>query len=189
MMQNKKLFIVLSIAVVLVSVATFIAVRYFVQPRATAVNGPGGNVISLRGPDGQTKTYNLNIKPAAELPATQPAVNGLFVERKDNSLFVGTGDINVIVEAAPGEEPQTDMNFSGPKVEVVISAETVVYKDTTQLNSENPGAEVQQTVETSTLDEIGKQSSITVWGRKSGDRIIAEVLVYSNPVMIRPPQS
>lgn len=188
MMQNKKLFMLLSIAVLLVSAATFIAVRYFVLPR-NAEGSPGGNVISLRGPDGQTKTYNLNIKPAAELPATNPTVNGIFVDRKDNSLFVGTGDINVIVEAAPGEEPQTDTNFSGPQVEVVVSAETVVYKDTTELNADDPGAEVQQTVEESTLDEIGKQSSITVWGRKSGDRIIAEVLLYSNPVMIRPPQS
>lgn len=188
-MQNKKLFIFLSIAVLLVSAATFIAVRYFVQPRTAGGGGPGGNVISLRGPDGQTKTYNLNIKPAQELPSTSPTVNGLFVERKDNSLFVGTGDINVIVEAAPGEEPQTDTNFSGPEVEVVVSGETVVYKDTTELNPEDPGAEVQQTVEISTLDEIGNQSSITVWGRKSGDRIIAEVVLYSNPVMVRPPQS
>jgi hypothetical protein len=188
-MQNKKILVFLFIGVLLVSAATFIAVRYFVQPRIAGGNGPGGNVISLRGPDGQTKTYNLNIKPASELPATNAAVNGLFLERKDNSLFVGTGDINVIVEAAPGKEPQTDMDFSGPKVEVVVSSETVIYKDTTELNSENPGAEVQQTVELSTLDEIGTQSSVTVWGRKTGDRIIADVLVYSNPVMIRPPQS
>lgn len=188
-MQNKKLFVLLSIAVLLVSAATFIAVRYFVQPRNAGMGGPGGNVISMRGPDGQTKTFNLNIKPATELPATNPTVNGIFVERKDNSLFVGTGDINVIVQAGRGEEPQTDTNFSGPQVEVVVSAETVVYKDTTELNPEDPGAEVQQTVEESTLDELGTQSSITVWGRKSGDRIIAEVLLYSNPVMIRPPQS
>ena len=185
-MQNKKLFVLLSIAVLLVSAATFIAVRYFVQPR-NAAGGPGGNVISLRGPDGQMKTYNLNIKPATELPSTTPVVNGIFVDRKDNSLFVGTGDINVIVEAPRGEEPQTDTNFSGPKVEVIISADTTVYEDTTELNPEDPGAEVQQTVELSTLDEIGTQSSITVWGRKSGDRVIAEVLLYSNPVMIRPP--
>jgi hypothetical protein len=188
-MQNKKLFVILSVAVLLVSAATFIAVRYFVQPRNVGGGGPGGNVISLQGPDGQTKTYNLNINPSTELPTANPAVNGLFVERKDNSLFVGTGDINVIVQAAPGEEPQTDTNFSGPKVEVVVSGETIVYEDTTELNPENPGAEVQQTVELSTLDEIGTQSSITVWGRKSGDRIIAEVLVYSNPVMVQPPQS
>jgi hypothetical protein len=189
MMQNKKLFILLSIAVLLVSAATFLAVRYFLQPRHAAGGGPGGNVISLRGPDGQMKTYNLNIKPATELPATNPVVNGIFVERKDNSLFVGTGEINVIVEGGPGEEPQTDTNFSGPKVEVVVSGETIVYQDTTELNPEDPGAEVQQTVEESTLDQVGEQSSITVWGRKSGDRIIAEILLYSNPVMIRPPQS
>jgi hypothetical protein len=28
---------------------------------------------------------------------------------------------------------------------------------------------------------------VTVWGRKSGDRIIAEVLFISNPVMFKRP--
>jgi hypothetical protein len=111
----------------------------------------------------------------------------MFVERKDNSIFIGTGDVNVIVEAQPDEEPQMDANFSGPKVEVVISSDTVVYKDTTELDPENPGAQVQQTVELSTIDDITEQSSITVWGRKAGDRIIADVIVFSTPFMIRAP--
>ena len=92
-----------------------------------------------------------------------------------------------MVEAKPGEEPQVDANFTGPKVEVVIAADTVVYKDTTELNPENPGAQVQQTVELSTIDEITEQSSITVWGRKAGDRVIADVVVFSTPFMVRAP--
>jgi hypothetical protein len=28
---------------------------------------------------------------------------------------------------------------------------------------------------------------IQVWGRKNGDRIIADILLYSNPVMIKKP--
>jgi hypothetical protein len=111
----------------------------------------------------------------------------MFVERKDNSVFIGTGEVSVMVQAKPGEEPQVDANFSGPKVEVVISGDTVVYKDTTELDPENPGAEVQQTVELSTIDEITEQSSISVWGRKAGDRIIAEVIVFSTPFMVRAP--
>lgn len=173
--------------VIMLAAAAFMAVRYFVQPKNMARGDGGANIISVEGPDGQAQTFALNIAPAVELPPTQPNEIGMFVERKDNSLFIGTGEIDLRVEAAPGEEPQVDSNYSGPKVEVVISSETVIYKDTTELDPENPGAEVQQTVELSTIDDITEQSSIMVWGRKAGDRIIADVIVFSTPFMIRAP--
>ena len=173
--------------VIMLAAAAFMAVRYFVQPKNITGNGPGGNIISVEGPAGEAQTFALDITPAEELPARQPDEVGMFVERKDNSLFIGTGEINLRVEAAPGEEPQVDSNFSGPKVEVVVSSETDVYRDTTELDPENPGAEVQQTVELSTIDDITEQSSIMVWGRKAGDRIIADVIMFSTPFMIRAP--
>ncbi|MGZ9236166.1 MAG: hypothetical protein ACXW4E_11635 [Anaerolineales bacterium] len=174
--------------VILLAAAAFMAVRYFVQPRNVLGGGPGGNFISVQGPGGgEAQTFRLDIKPAKELPATQTDADGLFVERKDNSIFIGTGEITIMAKAEPGQEPQVDSNFSGPKVEVVISGETVVYKDTTRLDPENPGAEVQQTVELSTIDEITEQSSIRVWGRQAGDRIIADVVVFSSPFMIKAP--
>lgn len=173
--------------VILLAAAAFIAVRYFIQPKNALANGPGGNVISVRGPGGQEQTFRLDVKPAKELPTTQPDEMGLFVERKDNSVFIGTGDVKVAAKAEPGKEPKFDSSFSGPKVEVVVSSNTVVYKDTTKLNEEDPGAEVQQTVELSTIDEITQQSSISVWGRKAGDRIIADVIVFSTPFMLKAP--
>ena len=173
--------------VILLGAAAFLAARYFVQPKNVTANGPGKEMISIQGPGGEAQTFALDIKPAEELPATQPDEAGMFVERKDNSIFIGTGEVSVIVAAKPGEEPQVDANFTGPKVEVVIAADTVVYKDTTELNPENPGAQVQQTVELSTIDEITEQSSITVWGRKAGDRMIADVVVFSTPFMVRAP--
>jgi hypothetical protein len=173
--------------VILLAAAAFIAVRYFVQPKNAPAEGPGGNIISVEGPGGEAQIFRLDIKPAEELPSTQPDEAGIFVERKDNSVFIGTGEVTVMAKAEPGQEPQVDSDFSGPKVEVVISANTVVYKDTTKLDPENPGAEVQQTVELSTIDEITQQSSVTVWGRKAGDRIIADVVVFSSPFMIKAP--
>lgn len=182
-------FVIGIVLIVALGAATFIGVRYFNQPKETRMGGPGGNVISLSGPDGQAQTFALDIEPAKELPATPPETIGMFVERKDNSIFIGTGEINVIVEAKPGEEPQMDSSFSGPKVEVVISADTVIYRETTELDPENPAAKVQQTVELSTIDEITEQSSITVWGRKAGDRIIADVVLFSTPFMMRAPEA
>ena len=173
--------------VIVLAAAAFMAVRYFVQPRNSALGGPGENIISVQGPDGQAQTFALNIAPAEELPDRQPDEIGMFVERKDNSIFIGTGEISLQVEAAPGEELQVDSSFSGPKLEVVVSSDTVIYKDTTELDPENPGAEVQQTLELSTIDEITEQSSIMVWGRKAGDRLIADVIVFSTPFMVRAP--
>ena len=174
------------VLIVLLAAAAFIAVRYFRQPKGAPIGGPGQNVIAIEGPGG-AQTFALDIEPAEELPATQPDEIGMFVERKDNSVFIGTGEINVIVEAKPGEAPQADSNFSGPKVEVVISPDTIIYRDTTELDPENPGAKVQQTVEVSTIDEITEQSSISVWGRKAGDRVIADVIVFSTPFMMFAP--
>lgn len=174
--------------VILLAAAAFMAVRYFVQPKNAAFNESGGPSLSMQqGSGGEAKMFKLNLKPAKELPTTEPDVRGLFVERKDNSVFVGTGNATVMVKSKNGEQPKIDSNFSGPKVEVVISANTVVYKDTTKLDEENPGAEVQQTVEPSSIDEITQQSSITVWGRKAGDRVIADVVVFSTPFMIKGP--
>jgi hypothetical protein len=174
--------------VILLAAAAFMSVRYFTQPKNVAGGGPGGkNMISIGGPGGEAQTFELNVKPAEELPDAQPDEAGMFVERKDNSIFIGTGEVNIMVKAKPGEEPQVDSSFSGPKVEVVISADTVIYKETTQLDPEDPGAEVQQTVELSTIDEITEQSSITVWGRKAGDRIIADVILFSTPFMMKAP--
>jgi hypothetical protein len=173
--------------VILLAAAAFMAVRYFVQPKNMGTGNSGGPSLSLRGPGGEEKMFQLDIKPAKELPTTQPEADGLFVERKDNSIFIGTGEITVMAKAQPGQEPEVDANFTGPKVEVVISANTVVYKDTTELDPEDPGAEVQQTVEVSTIDEITEQSSIRVWGRKAGDRIIADVVVFSTPFLIKAP--
>lgn len=171
--------------IILLAAAAFVAVRYFVQPKMMAGGGPGGkNMVAVGGP-GEKQIFELNVKPAAELPATKPETAGMFVERKDNSIFVGTGNVSVMVKAQPGEEPEVDSSFSGPKVEVVASADTVIYKDTTELDPENPGAEVQQTLELSTIDEITEQSQITVWGRKAGDRVIADIIVFSSPFKIK----
>jgi hypothetical protein len=175
--------------VILLAAATFMAVRYFVQPKNAAGNDPGGPVLSMRGSGGGgEQIFKLDIKPAQELPAAQPDEAGIFVERKDNSIFIGTGEVTLMVaKAEPGQDPQVDSNFTGPKVEVVISADTVIYKDTTQLDPEDPGAQVQQTVELGTIDEITEQSSISVWGRKVGDRVIADILMFSTPFMMKAP--
>jgi hypothetical protein len=80
----------------------------------------------------------------------------------------------------------------GPQVEVVVTTETLIYHDITQPPAHRPSGDdprvLQQTVEEGTLDDLNNsQSLVMVWGRKSGDRIIADVLVYNNPTYLQGP--
>jgi hypothetical protein len=188
-MQNKKLIILLGILVIVVDAAAFIGGRMLnsrVNPLGLFGLGGKGDVMSI----------SINVIPAEELPKTPPEVTGLFVERKDKTIVIQSvslkaGGGGMVVESGGGESvagSPADLD-SGPKVEVVVTNETTIYRETTDLGGLLPGEHenIQQTVEESTLDELNSQSMVTVWGRKSGDRIIAEVLFYSNPVLFKRP--
>ena len=78
---------------------------------------------------------------------------------------------------------------SGPKVEVVVTSATIIYQDTTDFSQAHPGENttIQETVGEGTLDDLNSDSMIRVWGRRSGDRVIAEILYYSSPVLMMSP--
>lgn len=163
--MSKKLFASLGIIIILMGAAAFLAGRLLNR---------GVGPLNLFGPDGD----GISILPAKELPKTPPAVEGLFVERQDSLIIVeddrSTGDSVAGSPVGIG---------GGPKFEVVITADTLIYHDTTQPPDKRPSGNdprvIQQTVEDGTLDDlIASQSLIMAWGRKSGDRIIAEVVVY-----------
>jgi len=179
-MQNKRMILVMGFLVLLVGAAAFLAGRML-----NSQVSPLG-LFGLRG-KGDMMTVRVNVIPAEELPKTRAEVVGLFVERQDNTIVVSSipmkgGDVGVAAGAP------ADMT-GGPEVEIVITNETTIYRETTELSGLPPGEHesIQQTVEESTLDDLNSQSMVMVWGRKSGDRIIAEVLFYSNPVMINKP--
>jgi hypothetical protein len=172
--MNKKLYIILGIVIFVVATAAFVAGRMFNR---------GVSPLSLFGPvdDG------VSILPAKELPTTPPEVEGLFVERQDNTIIVE--DDQPVGDSVSGSPVGTG---GGPKFEVVVTAETLVYHDTTQPPARRPSGNdprvIQQTVEEGTLDDLtASQSLVMVWGRKSGDRIIAEVLLYIDLISIPKP--
>ena len=189
-MQNKRLILIMGVLVLLVGGAAFIAGRMLNQKVGPV--GPGGPL----GSDG--RSFSVQIVPAQELPKTPPEVTGSFVERKDNTIVVSSvpldaGGDGVVLESGGGQgESLTPKDMpSGPKVEVVVTSETTIYRDTTDF-SEPPSGEnetIQETVGEGTLDDLNSDSMIRVWGRKSGDRIIAEVLFYSRPVVVKSPGS
>ena len=179
--MNKRI-LTIGGAVVLV---VLLAAAAFVGGKLLSGARPGGGSVFSNGNNGGSTNFSPNIKPAAELPQTSAAAEGIFDHRQDNSLFVGTG--NVQVQVQPGLNGSVGASsHSGPTVEVVVTTKTVVYCDTTmdQFNGKalpNGSPTLQQVLEPGTLDELGQGSLITVWGKQTGDRIIADVLVYTKP--------
>ena len=178
-MQNKKLYISLGIVILLVGIAAFIGGRM--------LNGKIG-IVSLGGPNAGRVSISINdVTPAPQLPATKPDITSLFVERQDNAIAVQAFSFNAGVGGLSGDSP-LDEN-SGIKVEVVVTSETKIYKDVTELPAPVNGEihNVQQAAAEGTLDDLNTQSFLTVWGRRSGDRLIADVLFYMNPGSIKKP--
>jgi hypothetical protein len=182
-MQKKKSIVIVGVLVSVLGIAAFAAGRLLNREA-----GPLG-LWGFGGKRGVME-ISINLIPAKELPETPPEIIGLFAERKDNTIVVQstslkTGEPGMVVHK--GEDgavlPSSNMNY-GPKVEMVITNETMIYRDRTEIAKPASGGSqtVQQTLEESTLDDLNSQTEVTVWGRKSGDRIIAEVLLYSNPL-------
>jgi hypothetical protein len=179
-MQNKRLYLMLGLTVLLVGAAAFLAGRMF-------STGPGHRSESGALENGQVFVSMNDITPAPELPTTAPEINGLFVERKDNTVIVQIVSFDAGLGGIAGNASQE--GESGPKVEVIVTGETTVYQETTEFSNPVAGQEfsIRQTVEEATLDDLNTQTMITVWGRKNGDRVIAEVFLYVNPLMIKKP--
>jgi hypothetical protein len=191
-MLNKKTLLIFGILVILVAATAFIGGRMLngrVRPLGFGMPMGEGDMMSI----------SVQVTPAAELPTTEPQTVGLFAERKDNSIFVSAisidaGGKGVVVEADGGSGENGEPSVSGPKPdgpkkEVVITSETMIYLENTDFGEPKPEANltIQQTVTEGSLDDLTSQSFVTVWGRKSGDRIIAEVLFISNPVIFKRP--
>jgi hypothetical protein len=174
MMQNKKLALLVGGLVLFISAAAFI----------------GGKLLNQRmdpvAPDAPFRgDFRSMILPAPELPATLPDVTGSFVERQDNMIVIETKSLET--SSVVSVSPANTRRQSGPRVEVVITGKTLTFRETTHpsepLSAENQT--IQQTVEQATLEDLDSQSMLMVWGRKNGDRIIAEVLMYSDLVNIK----
>ncbi|MCB8976021.1 MAG: hypothetical protein H6657_01160 [Ardenticatenaceae bacterium] len=159
---------------------------------AAADEAPSGggrvmqSVSSFNG--GPPVAVQTTILPAPELPNEPSAAFGILASREDNTLLVGTGniDLEVDIEVDPetGQEttnliPSTD----GPQLEVVITPDTIIYRDVTDLtippDQESGEREiVQQVRQVESSDDVNGNLELEVWGERRGDRIVATVLVY-----------
>jgi hypothetical protein len=151
--------------------------------------GGGGGPISLSSNNGNRSVqFSPHIKPAAQLPQTQPDASGIFDHRQNNSVFIDTGKVQVQVQPGPNGSVGSSTH-SGPTIEVVVTNRTLLYRDATmdQYNGKalpNGSPTIQQVLEPGTLDDLGQGSMLTAWGQKTGNRFIADVLVYTMPDFI-----
>ena len=178
-MLNSKLYIIMGASIIVIGVAAFVAGR--------TLNGSVGNV-PLGGPNSGQVSISINdITPAPELPITPADITGMFVERKDNTIIVQAVTFGVGVGGISGDSPMDE--DSGIQVEIVITGATQIYKDVTQIPPPVNGEihNLQQATEEGTLDDLNPQTFLTVWGRRSGDRIVADVIFYSDPQSIKKP--
>jgi hypothetical protein len=141
----------------------------------------GGEVIVI---DNGAGPVRITFSDPSELPDEPAITGGLFKRLQDNSLFLGTGSIEVSVESVNGEVSVAAHN-DGPEVEVVVTSDTVIYEDITERPIIGPEeAEkgemvvLRQVRLVDGLDSIGENMMVRVWGEKRGERVIARVIYY-----------
>jgi hypothetical protein len=182
--KSKKWIIIGAVLIIFLAAAAFLGAR-LLKPQNTTQGFGGKNgdmVISSKGGPGGAKSVRIEMTPASEIPSGRPDANGLFVRREDQSIFIGTGNIRMSARPSSSGPSEVNSSYDGPVVEVVVTHQTQLYQDTTEMpepdQAQNGVIVTQQIVKPGSLDDLGANTSVTVWGDKQGDRYIARVIVY-----------
>jgi len=179
----KAKYIVVSLVVVLVLGGAAFTAGKLLQKPAQARNGVE-RVISASG-DSVFTSVEMEMAPAPELPTVSSDAAGMIKRIEDNSIFItqhNPGEMVMAVSSEDGEITVPTPEGGGTEIEVVVTQDTQIYRDVTQFPSLEEGEEMpevmQQKIEPITLNDIGDQGGVVVWGQKRGDRIVADVVVY-----------
>lgn len=179
---SKKWLIIGGVLLVFLAAAAFLGARLLKPPSTANGEGNGSGLVFKGGPGGG-KSVRLNMLPAPELPKDKSAKSGLFVRREDQSIFIGTGNVRMAVRKSSSANAPSDVSshYDGPVVEVVVTHETKIYQDITEMtppDSSKGEVTLQQVVKPGSLDDLGANMLVQVWGDKQGDRIVASTIVY-----------
>ncbi len=159
------------VSVLLLTGAAFVGGRMLNTQNQSDDEGNVFGSVTTRGFGG---ARSFDILAADEIPPSSPDASGILIQREDNSLIVGTGDVEIHVD-----DGEIGSSHSGPEVEVVVTHDTAVYCDETDYTaSAAKDGKIQQVLKPTSLEEIETNSTISAWGEKRGDRLFAEVLVY-----------
>jgi hypothetical protein len=171
------------VLVLLLAGAAFLAGR-LVREGSLGEKAASGPRVSFS--DGGGTSVEAQFERAKELPDETADVMGFFARREDNSVFVNqaTGEGFMI---SIDEDGSISTNAGDEETEIVVTNETRVYVDVTaeSFDESFEGDTVQQKLKPGTVEEIDEYSIVTVWGEKRGDRVIARLLLYTAPPVIR----
>lgn len=168
--MSATIFLVL---ILLALVAAFVGGRLM-----NAQFGPTGIVEVSSGPDETIAVSSLEMESADELPKTPPDAKGILIGRQDNRLLLGTGQITNKPIVGRDGSVTVERSHDGPVVEVVATHDTKIYCDVTDLSLAPVTGPIHQVVEPGSLDQIGQNRTVVVWGERRGDRLIASVILY-----------
>jgi len=194
--ENRKrgglIALIIVLAIVLLAGAAFVGARLLNKGTQQTQSGPQIMEIGSSGARGgggpAMKSMRIEVEPAKEIPTRQSDMSGMVTEIKDKSIMMNdSGKIAVSIDESGEVTTTTDQN--SPSKEVVITADTELYRDAT-FDTQMPqdGKKTQQIVEPFDFSAIEKNNFISVWGYQRGDRLIAEVILYMQPVRIGKPE-
>jgi hypothetical protein len=170
------------VLVVLLAGAAFVAGRLLAK--AAPQDQAGADLPPMAAPKGAGGGQQVRVmmERAEGLPDRAPDVMGPYSRREDNRIFVtsnGSGTIRMI-------NGQFVNDPDAKELEVVITNETTVYEDVTEKNlGDRSSGTIQQEIEPGSADDIGESSVVSAWGQKTGDRLVADVVVYTAPPVSR----
>jgi hypothetical protein len=142
----------------------------------------GGQLLGRKDPGGTLPggPQFIGRTRAPELPTAPADTVGIFSERLDNRVLVKTHITKYERKRECDTCPvQHNIAADGPVVEVVLTHDTQLYRNTTDFNSPPVNGKIQETVGPGVIDEIGENALIEAWGTREGDRLVALTLLYS----------
>jgi hypothetical protein len=175
--------------------AIFLASGAFLAGRLFNLEGNlfSGSIFSADGIN-EMMSAEIEMTPAAEVPGLPQIANGIFLSRTDNSIaileFVGNtfGGNSQEVVSVPLDDGTTITGAgNGTKnTDILITSQTKIYKDLTDYQEaiDKGLKSLQQVMTEGNIDELNRLSHLRVWGRKNGERVIADTIIYSNPMTI-----
>lgn len=186
--MNRKVLDIVGVGVLLVLLAAgaYTAVQLLAAQNKLGDLPAGAMVFEdvMDDGTGNPVTVKTVILPADELPERPSEAGGVLVRQVDNSYFVGTGSISVNVQVVNGET-STAVDHSGPEIEVVAGRDTQFYRDVTKVDmtaSESKEQLFQQElVPVEQPETMPDGAGFQAWGEMRGDRVIADIIVYSEP--------
>jgi len=190
MKRSLILIIVFIVAIIIIAGGAYTAAQLLAEPEAETTAPSGGRVMqSVKvGNDGVPVSIQTTILPSDELPTDEAVAFGIVIGRQDDTLRVGTGDIELAVEvevdASTGQERSSVVpSTNGPELEVILTRDTLLYRDVTDIAGQIPDQSGEVTImqdirPVTDSNQIKEQMEIQVWGERHGDRVIASIVVF-----------